>query len=110
MPGERPTHHGDEHDDLPEKQPLCRHKSRPHTRSVDLTPELRNTHLPVGSNLTVTLTKRGFIGKAYVFTMRPDRQPAWKASCLAPGSSVPGKGCLSPTARRRTRRQMASAW
>ena len=77
----------------PKKQPRCRHKSRPHTRSVDLTPELRNTHLPVGSNLTVTLTKRGFIGKAYVFTMRPDRQPAWKASCLAPGSSVPGKGC-----------------
>jgi hypothetical protein len=39
------------------------------------------------------VSQRGFIGKAYVFTMRSNRQPTWKASCLAPGSSVPGKGC-----------------
>jgi hypothetical protein len=77
----------------PKNQPRCRHKSRPHTRSADLTPELRGTHLPVGSRLTVALTKRGFIGKAYVFTIRPNRQPTWKASCLAPGSLLPGKGC-----------------
>jgi hypothetical protein len=77
----------------PRKEKRCRHKSRPHTKIADLTPGLRNTHFPVGSTLTVTMTKRGFIGKAYVFTMHPNRQPTWKASCLAPGSSVPGKGC-----------------
>lgn len=77
----------------PRKQPRCRHKSRPHTHSVDLTPGLRSIHFPVGSLLTVTMTKRGFIGKAYIFTMQSNRQPAWKASCLAPSSSVPGKGC-----------------
>jgi hypothetical protein len=77
----------------PRKEKRCRHKSRPHTKIADLTPGLRNTHFPVGSTLTVTMTKRGFIGKAYVFTLHPNRQPTWKASCLAPGSSVPGKGC-----------------
>jgi hypothetical protein len=77
----------------PSKQHRCKRKARPNTHSVDLTPKLRGVHFPVGSNLTVTLTKRGFIGKAYVFTMRANRLPAWKASCLAPGSLVPGKGC-----------------
>jgi hypothetical protein len=77
----------------PSKQHRCKPKSRPNTRSVDLTPKLRSVHFPVGSNLTVTLTKRGFIGKAYIFTMRANRQPGWRAACLAPGSLVPGKGC-----------------
>lgn len=77
----------------PSKQPKCKRKSRPNTRSVDLTPELRAIHFPVGSILTVTLTKRGFVGKAYIFNMRANRQPAWRATCLAPGSLVPGKGC-----------------
>jgi len=75
------------------KHHRCKRASRPDTRSIDLTPKLRSVHFPVGSNLTVTFTKRGFIGKAYVFTMRANRQPAWRAACLAPGSLVPGKGC-----------------
>lgn len=77
----------------PSKQNRCKKKSRPHTHSVDLTARLRGTNFPVGSTLTVTLTKRGFIGKAYIFTMRASRQPAWRATCLAPGSLAPGKGC-----------------
>lgn len=77
----------------PSKQHRCKRKSRPNTHSVDLTPRLRGVHFPVGSNLIVTITKRGFIGKAYIFSMRASRQPAWRATCLAPGSLVPGKGC-----------------
>jgi hypothetical protein len=75
------------------KQHRCKHKSGPNARSVDLTSALRSARFPVGSRLTVSFTKRGFIGKAYIFTMQSNRQPAWKATCLAPGSLVPGKGC-----------------
>jgi hypothetical protein len=71
----------------------CKRTSRPNTRGADLTPKLRPVHFPVGSSLTVTFTKRGFIGKAYIFTMRPNRDPAKRATCLAPGSLVPGKNC-----------------
>ena len=77
----------------PRQQHRCKHKTRPHTRSVDLTPRLRGTRFPVGSRLVITLTKPGFIGKVYTFTMRANRQPASRATCLAPGSLVPGKGC-----------------
>jgi hypothetical protein len=75
------------------KQHRCRRKSRPNAHSVDLTRMLSRTHFPVGSHLTVSLTKRGFIGKVYIFNMRAGKQPRWRATCLAPGSQVPGRGC-----------------
>ena len=75
------------------KRHRCTTKTRPQTRGVDLTPLLSHTHFPVGSHLTISLTKRAFIGKVYLFTMRAGRQPAWRSACLAPGSTIPGRGC-----------------
>ena len=74
------------------KQHRCKTKSRPHSQRRSDTPAQPRS-LPVGSRLTVSLTKRGFIGKAYIFTMRAGKQPAWHATCLAPGSTIPGRGC-----------------
>jgi hypothetical protein len=71
----------------------CRSKQRPHTRAVDLSPLVRNLHLKVGSRLQVSFQKRSYVGKVYLFTVRASKQPSWVATCLAPGSSVPGRGC-----------------
>jgi Big-like domain-containing protein/FG-GAP repeat protein len=60
---------------------------------IDLSPRLRGRRLPAGSQLFVRFVKPGFVGKVYVFKIRPAQQPSWKATCLAPGSLVPGRGC-----------------
>ena len=62
-------------------------------RTVDLMSALKGWRFPVGATLTVSLVKTGFIGKIYTFTIQADRPPTSSATCLAPGSRLPGVGC-----------------
>lgn len=72
----------------------CPHKiSRPATGSVNVAPVLRGHRLRPATVLTVAVSQRNAIGKAFVFTMRTGRDPKVVIGCLAPGSVVPGRGC-----------------
>jgi hypothetical protein len=75
------------------KQEHCRRNRGAQTRSVDLTPLFHSVRFPVGTDLAVSFVKGGFVGKAYIFQMRSKETPTWRATCLAPGSLVPGRGC-----------------
>ncbi|MFL5859539.1 MAG: Ig-like domain repeat protein [Solirubrobacteraceae bacterium] len=74
----------------------CRQKS---TRAcsargaVNLAPGFRNRRLSVGAQITVAITRAGWIGRYYQFTMRARRPPRIRISCLAPGATRPGRGC-----------------
>jgi hypothetical protein len=64
-------------------------------KTVDLEPEFRGRDLRVGAQVTVTITRRRYVGKYFRFTVRARKQPAVRISCLAPGSNTPGKDCTS---------------
>jgi hypothetical protein len=63
--------------------------------SVNLEREFRTHKLGVGTHVTVTITRSRDVGKYYRFIVRRRRAPAVKISCLAPGSSTPGKDCAA---------------
>jgi hypothetical protein len=74
----------------------CRPKTRcvvEKAQVVNLVSRLRGKKLGVGTVLTVELTRPGWIGKAYVITIRSGRKPNDRIQCLAPGSTRPGVGC-----------------
>jgi predicted outer membrane repeat protein len=62
-------------------------------RTIDLTPVFAHARLAPGSRVTVSFVKPGYVGKVYLFTIRSGPQPTVLITCLAPGSSAPGKGC-----------------
>lgn len=64
-----------------------------HGHSFNITPGFGHRHLPVGTRITVEVTRPNWIGKYYRFTVRARRGPLIQISCLAPGASVPGIGC-----------------
>lgn len=49
--------------------------------------------LHVGTVLTIELSRRNWIGKAYVFKIRAGRGPHYHIGCVAPGSTKVGVGC-----------------
>ena len=71
----------------------CRREHGVLTRPLDLTSHFRGLRLPAGADLTVDFVKTGFVGKVYIFHVRAGKQPTWGATCLAPGSLKPGRGC-----------------
>jgi hypothetical protein len=71
----------------------CPEPRKPATGSLDLQPLFRGHQLGVGSVVTVAMTQRDTIGKVWVFTTRSGLKPKVLISCLAPGSTVPGRGC-----------------
>jgi len=71
----------------------CAKRHKPGTGTVDLAPLFRGRRLGVGTVLTVRMSQRNTIGKTWIFTMRSGRNPKLTISCLAPGSTVPGRGC-----------------
>jgi hypothetical protein len=71
----------------------CGKRHKPGTGSVDLAALFRGRALAPATVVTVEMTERDAIGKAWAFTMRNGRKPKVTISCLAPGSSVPGQGC-----------------
>ncbi|HZV73274.1 MAG TPA: hypothetical protein VFF79_06130 [Conexibacter sp.] len=61
--------------------------------AVDLTPLFAHRRLAVGARLTVSVTRPGTIGRVTLLTVRAGADASHRVACLAPGSSVPGKGC-----------------
>jgi adhesin/invasin len=70
-----------------------RHCSGRRPGTIDLAARFHQRHLRVGAQITVQITRPGWIGKYYRFTIRAHRGPRIQISCLAPGSSRPGVGC-----------------
>jgi hypothetical protein len=74
----------------------CRSNHGTHCRAprqVDLESQFKGRNLRVGSQVTVMISRDRDIGKYYRFVVRRRRAPSVKISCVAPGSSVPGKNC-----------------
>jgi hypothetical protein len=69
-----------------------KHSTPPQTE-VGLTRLFKGHHLGVGTHITVNVTKAGWVGKSFLFTMRANHAPHIQIACLAPGSSLPGGGC-----------------
>ena len=61
--------------------------------TVNLAPAFKNHRLHVGARINVEITRPGWIGKYYMFTVRSRRGPQIQIACLAPGGSRPGVGC-----------------
>ena len=61
--------------------------------SINLTRGLRRRHLAVGSKLSVAITRSGWFGKYYLFTVRAGHPPRIAIKCLAPGSTTPTGAC-----------------
>jgi hypothetical protein len=61
--------------------------------TLTLTPPFRGHRLRVGTRIAVTITRTGWIGKYYSFTIRAGRIPRIRIDCLAPGGARPGRGC-----------------
>lgn len=78
------------------KQPRCPARSRRACQSgsrLVLTSGVTGRRLHPGARITVTIMRRGWIGKYYSFRMRPATGPAIQINCLAPGSTRPGANC-----------------
>jgi hypothetical protein len=63
------------------------------SRTVNLVPSLHGAHLGVGSTLTLSIDRCGWIGKYYRFTMRSLHKPRIKDSSLPIGVTGHGLRC-----------------
>ncbi len=70
----------------------CRH-TKSSGGTLDVAPDFGSHRLAVGTRIGVAITRPGWIGKYYAFTVRPGRAPRIQISCLPPGATRPGKGC-----------------
>jgi Bacterial Ig-like domain (group 3) len=61
--------------------------------SVDLLSRFHRRHLPVGTQITLWMTRPHWVGKYYSFTVRAGQGPEIALSCLGVGSLRPGVGC-----------------
>jgi hypothetical protein len=57
--------------------------------TVHLQPPFGNRRLGVGAKVTVNITKAGYIGKHYVFTIVARKAPRVSIGCLTPGANKP---------------------
>lgn len=69
------------------------HVARSHGASLNLVRHFRRHHLRAGTQITIRLTHRHWVGRYYSFTMRAGRPPVIHLSCLAAGRAIPGVGC-----------------
>jgi Big-like domain-containing protein len=60
---------------------------------LNLAPGFRGRRLGVGAQITVAITRPGWIGKSYRFTIHAGRPPRIQIACLAAGSAHRGVGC-----------------
>lgn len=61
--------------------------------TIDLGAGFRKRRLDPGARITVMITRPGWIGKYYLFTVRARQAPGIRIACLAPGGTRPGVGC-----------------
>jgi hypothetical protein len=74
--------------------PTGKHHCGPHSKApIDLTGVFRGHRLIVGTQITIEILRAGWVGKVYLFMIRPGRHSQIRISCLAPGFSKPGIGC-----------------
>jgi hypothetical protein len=72
----------------------CKRKPALALENMNLEPLVAHRHLAVNAKLTFTVTKPDTIGVVSVFTIRRSAGPRITGpTCLAPGSTKPGKGC-----------------
>ena len=78
----------------------CKRKAHgrcPQTRrsagTINLAPDFGSRRLGVGARIAVAITRPGWVGKYYSFTIRPGRGPRIQISCLPAGATRPGKRC-----------------
>lgn len=60
---------------------------------VDLAELFKGRRLMVGARVIVTISKAGWIGKSFVFTVRTDRPPRVQITCLGSGPNNSTGGC-----------------
>jgi len=60
---------------------------------VHLQPAFNNRHLGIGATIVVEVTRPGWIGKHYMFTVVARHPPRHAIACLAPLINRPGVGC-----------------
>lgn len=73
-------------------QGRCR-QTRTTGGTLNLDPAFGHHRLAVGTRIGVAITRPGWIGKYYAFTIRSGHGPRIRISCLPPGATRPGKGC-----------------
>jgi hypothetical protein len=61
--------------------------------SFNLASIFHRAHLRVGTQVAVSITHRGWVGKYYRFTIRKGHKPSIDVSCLAVNGTRPGVGC-----------------
>ena len=69
-------------------------------RSVDLTTLFAGAALVPGDRLMVSVTERNRVGWVFLLTVRSNKKPSYQVTCLAPGSTTPGRGCTPPPSAR----------
>ncbi len=69
-------------------------------RSVNLTALFAGAALVPGDRVTVSVTERNRVGWVFLLTLRSNKKPFYQVSCLAPGSTKPGRGCTPPSSAR----------
>lgn len=74
------------------KHGRCRQTTRS-LRTLNLAHPFGGRQLAAGARIAIAITRPGWIGKYYAFTIRPGSTPRIQISCLAPGATRPGKGC-----------------
>jgi hypothetical protein len=68
--------------------------SKPKQSTTDsLTGLFKGWRLGPKATLTISIVRSGYVGKVYIFSMRPPHSPAVTITCLAPGAKTPGAGC-----------------
>ena len=60
---------------------------------MNLTSAFHNKLLRVGAKIAIMITRSGWVGKYYSFTVRARTGPRILISCIAPGRVKPGVGC-----------------
>jgi hypothetical protein len=61
--------------------------------TVSLAGLFKGRHVSVGTRISVSVVNTGWVGRVFVFTVRTNGPPTFRASCLAPNSNRPGRGC-----------------
>jgi hypothetical protein len=74
-------------------KPTPTHKCSQGSATINLEASFHRRRLGVGTAVNVEVLRPAWIGKYYLFTMLAGRAPKIQISCLAPGQTVPGRGC-----------------
>jgi Bacterial Ig-like domain (group 3) len=77
-------------------QPSCTATANgacPARGKLNLTSAFHARRLRIGAQIRILITRAGFVGKYYSFTVRPRTGPRIRIACLAPGRAKPGAGC-----------------